>query len=217
MKTELFNVFTSKQIQAIKDCICHGYWGNADCLFNGNSIPVVADGYCTASIYKGKHFSNKQISGICSGIAEKISKHNLNWIFLKADYWEDNSGGMIFFHYERMGTKPDELREWANKQDAILITNQIMSKKTSLNKTLLNLIIYIQDTKKQAISEGILFENEDYDWYRVTQDVYYELNKKLFEKAGIVQNQYNFEKILNYPVKDEILNTKYEQLGKFLF
>lgn len=86
-----------------------------------------------------------------------------------------------------------------------------------MNKTLLDLIIYIQDTKKQAISKGILFENESFDWYQVTQDVYYELNKKLFEKAGIVQNQYNFEKILSYPVEDEILDTKYEQLGKFLF
>lgn len=93
----------------------------------------------------------------------------------------------------------------------------IMSKKINLNKKLLELIIYIQDTKKQAISEGILFDNESFYWYRITQDVYYKLDKELFEKAGILQNQYNFEKILSYSVEDEILNTKYEQLGKFLF
>lgn len=86
-----------------------------------------------------------------------------------------------------------------------------------MNKTLLDLIIYIQDTKKQAISKGILFENESFDWYQVTQDVYYKLDKELFEKAGILQSQYYFEKILSYPVEDEILDTKYEQLGKFLF
>lgn len=92
-----------------------------------------------------------------------------------------------------------------------------MSRKISINKTLLDLIICIQDTKKQAISKGILVENENLDWYRITQKVYYKLDKEIFEKAGIVQNQYYFEKILSYHIEDEILDTKYPQLDTFLF
>ena len=41
MKTELFSIFSDKQIQAIKDCIRHGMWGNADCIFGNVAIPVI--------------------------------------------------------------------------------------------------------------------------------------------------------------------------------
>lgn len=87
----------------------------------------------------------------------------------------------------------------------------------SLNSTLLSLIIYIQDTKKQAISRGILIESESYNWYKTVQDAYYELDKTLFAKAGIKQNRYNFENILSYPVDENMLKTEYEHLNRFQF
>lgn len=91
-----------------------------------------------------------------------------------------------------------------------------MSNKVSLNETLLNLIIYIQDTKRQTISKGILLKN-NVDWYKLTQDVYNEIGNDVFDKAGIAQNIYNFIKILDYSVSDTILNTEYKELNKFLF
>lgn len=92
-----------------------------------------------------------------------------------------------------------------------------MIERISLNSTLLNLIIYIQDTKKQAISRGILIESESYDWYKTVQDVYYELDKTLFVKAGIRQNSSSFEKILSYPIDENMLKTEYEHLNRFQF
>lgn len=90
-----------------------------------------------------------------------------------------------------------------------------MQEKISINSTLLSLIIYIQDTKKQAISRGILIESESYDWYKTVQDAYYELDKALFAKAGIRQNRYYFEKILSYPIDKNMLKTEYGHLNRF--
>ena len=87
MKTELFNVFTEKQITAIKDCIQYGVWGDADCIFGNDDKCITEWGYLTRDIFKGCHYKSKEISGICSGIAKTIKENNLNWIIYEADYW----------------------------------------------------------------------------------------------------------------------------------
>lgn len=113
---QLFNVFTEKQVAAIKDCIIHGLWGDTCCVFQGDNEDTDTFGYCTGNIYKGGNFSNQQISGICSGIAKVVREQNLNWIYYDADAWGDNSGGMIYFHFDRMGISRNELKEWANQR-----------------------------------------------------------------------------------------------------
>lgn len=92
-----------------------------------------------------------------------------------------------------------------------------MNERISINETLLDLITYIQSVKKQAISKSQLTKDENVNWLKITRDTYYELDKTFFEKAGILQNTYNFEKILSYQVTDDILQAEYAQLGKFLF
>lgn len=113
MNEELFSIFTDIQIQAIKDCIQFGLSGDLSCTFHGDEEVTDTYGYCTGNIYKGGHFSNQQISGICSGIAKVIKKSKPNWMHYDPFYWGDNSGGVMFFHYERMGTTMDELIEWS--------------------------------------------------------------------------------------------------------
>lgn len=112
MKTELFNVFTEKQIQAIKDCLRYGLWGDTDCLFKGDEEPTIEYGYCTSDIAKGRHFKGKEISGICSRISKKIEEEKLNWIEYIANYWDDGDG-MIFFHRKRLEATKEELIEWS--------------------------------------------------------------------------------------------------------
>ena len=94
MKTELFSIFSNKQIQAIKDCIRYGMWGNADCIFGNDDKCVTEWGYCTSDISKGGHFKSKEISGICA----------------------NGTSGMIFFHTNRLDTTNKELAEWAKKE-----------------------------------------------------------------------------------------------------
>ena len=118
MKTELFNVFTDKQIQVIKDCIRYGLWGDADVYFDEEESEDNYScewGYCTDEIVKGKHFKGKEISGICSGIAKAIKENKLNWILYVADYWGDGGSGMIFFHTARLDATKKELMGWAKQ------------------------------------------------------------------------------------------------------
>ena len=122
MKTELFSIFSDKQIQAIKDCIRHGMWGNADCTFGNDDKCVTEWGYCTSDISKGGHYKSKEISGICSGIAKTIKENNLNWIIYEADYWDDGTSGVIFFHTNRLDTTNEELTEWAKEERKIEYT-----------------------------------------------------------------------------------------------
>ena len=87
-----------------------------------------------------------------------------------------------------------------------------------MNETLLHLVCYIKDTKKQAISEGLLLSNNQKRyWLSVTRQTYYSLDDKYFKKAGISHNEQNLEAILSYNLPDGIKNTEYSQLGQFSF
>ncbi len=58
MKTELFDIFTPQQLQAIKDAIIYGAWGDTSQEFYGKDSQLsethYAWGFCTNDIYKGK-------------------------------------------------------------------------------------------------------------------------------------------------------------------
>lgn len=90
-----------------------------------------------------------------------------------------------------------------------------MNDSMPMNKTLLNLCIFLQDTKRQAISEGILIGNNNIDWYNTVKKAYFGLAKKIFEEAGIKQNLMNLEALLYYQLPEGIRNTEYDQLHKF--
>lgn len=115
MKTELFNIFSARQKIAIKDAIIHGLWGNIDHCFNGDNENVNTYGYCTGDIYKGGHFTAREISGVCSGISKIINRNKLDFINYDPDYWGDNSGGMIFINLEKIDATLEELKTWAKE------------------------------------------------------------------------------------------------------
>lgn len=118
MKTELFNVFSPIQIQAIKDAIVYGAWGDTDLEFYGKDGKLSemhrAWGFCTNDIFKGGNFKNrKSISGVMSGISKKIAQEKLNFIVNCADWWDDGSGDMVFIAMDVIEATYEELQKWA--------------------------------------------------------------------------------------------------------
>ena len=90
-----------------------------------------------------------------------------------------------------------------------------------MNETLLYIIGTIQDYKKYLISKNylqkIISGKDELDWYEGTKELYNSLNNELFNKAGIKKNNYTFERIITYPLTNEINNTEFEDLKKFEF
>ena len=118
MKTELFDIFTPQQLQAIKDAIIYGAWGDTSQEFYGKdgrlSETHYAWGFCTNDIYKGGHFKNRRsMSGIISGISKKIKTEKLNFIIHCSDWWDDGTGDMMFIAMDVVDAKIEELEEWA--------------------------------------------------------------------------------------------------------
>lgn len=123
MKTNLFtDNFTPKQIQAIKDTIRYGFWGDADQEF------LKADGtfteaksvyvYITNDAHKGGHFpSRRSLSGVFSGIARRIQEKHLPFIYNIHDWWGDGSGDVMYFDVDLLECTYEELEEWATKDN----------------------------------------------------------------------------------------------------
>lgn len=85
-----------------------------------------------------------------------------------------------------------------------------------LNKKLLNLIIMLQDYKRFSISRNIAYGGS-IDWYGNTKAFYYDIPDVHFEEAGIKQNRYNFDKMLDYVVTEEIKSAYPNNLDSFTF
>jgi hypothetical protein len=109
MKTEHFNIFSEKQLSAIKLIIKNGGWGDTDMIFGKNVNPNYAYGF-TTNIGKGKKFS-----GLMSGISKTIESSGTEAIKHCSDWWQDGSGDMMFFNLDLLECDTNELHEWANK------------------------------------------------------------------------------------------------------
>lgn len=109
MKAEEFNIFTEKQLEAIKLIIIKGGWGDCDMKFGTNKECNDAYGYFT-NMDKSKEFS-----GLMSGIAKTIKKSGTTAIKMCSDWWGDGSGDMMFFNMDLLECNANELGEWANK------------------------------------------------------------------------------------------------------
>ena len=88
--------FNENEIQAIKDCIIYGGWGDSEVRFGDDEEDSFGFGYCTNDTKKGGHFVGRQISAIWSSISKKIEKNHLNWMVHFNDWWGDGSGDMLF-------------------------------------------------------------------------------------------------------------------------
>lgn len=88
--------FNENEIQAIKDCIIYGSWGDAEVRFGNDEEDAFGFGYCTNDTKKGGHFVGRQISAIWSSISKKIEKNHLNWMVHFPDWWGNGTGDMLF-------------------------------------------------------------------------------------------------------------------------
>ncbi len=109
MKAEYLNIFTDKQIEAIKLIIIKGGWGDCDLEFGINKHCNDAYGYST-NINKGKEFS-----GILSGISKTIKSTGTNAIKMCPDWWNDGSGDMMFFNLDLLECEAGDLKKWASE------------------------------------------------------------------------------------------------------
>ena len=102
---------TANEIQLIRDVIFRGYWGDTSCMFSGNNMDSMANGYIINDAYRAGHFTGKQISGLASGIARALKSHKCPFMQHCPDYWGDGSGDLFFFSCEFASY--DELEAWA--------------------------------------------------------------------------------------------------------
>lgn len=115
--------FSENEIQAIKDCVLHGSWGDAEVRFGNDTEDAFGFGYCTNETKRGGHFVGRQVSAIWSSISKKISKNGLRWMVHFNDWWGDGSGDMLFIRCranddDHSGPALYELVEkWASGED----------------------------------------------------------------------------------------------------
>ena len=117
----LSEIFTEKQIQALKDAWRYGAWGDSEVNFGGDEDEFGL-GACTDDIHLGKHFSGRQISGIMSGISKKIDQTGTDLVASYPDWWGDGTGDMVFFNYHafRFDNSTDAWKafnEWSKSND----------------------------------------------------------------------------------------------------
>jgi len=106
---EKFNVFTEKQVQAIKLIISKGFWGDTDMEFGKNIGCNNAHGFFT------NQGMGKSFSGTMSGVSKTIDKLELTFIKSCSDWWGDGCGDMLFINMDEIGCTHDELIEWSTK------------------------------------------------------------------------------------------------------
>ena len=94
-----------------------------------------------------------------------------------------------------------------------------------LNRTLLSIILAVKDCKEFELSkfslESCKFDDpydsrNKYDWYENVEKYFYSIDDSLMSKAGIVKDTYTFERILSCKIPDEVYDTEYCDLGKFI-
>lgn len=85
-----------------------------------------------------------------------------------------------------------------------------------LNEKLLNIIDVVQSYKWYRIRE-IKILDLNRDWYKETEDYYYNLPRKLLDEVGLRKNNFDFERVIRFKITDEISSTEYKDLGRFDF
>ena len=114
----LKGIFNEQEIQAIKDTILYGAWGDTDIEFDGVAFP--AWGFCTNDCSQGGHFKGREVTNIWKSISNKIKKTEASKFMKHAnDWWGDGTGDMVFFRTDgffKGGETYKVLIEWAKKQ-----------------------------------------------------------------------------------------------------
>lgn len=110
----LKGIFNEKELQAIKDTILYGAWGDTDIEFDGVDFP--AWGFCTNDCSQGGHFKGREVTNIWKSISNKIKKTEASKFMKHAnDWWGDGTGDMVFFRTDGFfeGKTYEGLVAWA--------------------------------------------------------------------------------------------------------
>lgn len=113
----LKGIFNEKELQAIKDTILYGAWGDTDIEFSEGIFP--AWGFCTNDCSQGGHFKGREVTNVWKSISRKIAKTEASKFMKHAnDWWGDGTGDMVFFRTDGFfeGETYKGLVAWAKKQ-----------------------------------------------------------------------------------------------------
>lgn len=85
----------------------------------------------------------------------------------------------------------------------------------TMNEQILNIINAVVDYKKFIISNNMIFQNKEFNWYRETEKYFFSLPLP----DGMKHSKYFFEKILAIDKKtlDAFNSTESEKLSKYYF
>ncbi|MCQ4924918.1 hypothetical protein NE686_17585 [Tissierella carlieri] len=88
-----------------------------------------------------------------------------------------------------------------------------------LNRTLLSIILALQDCKQFELSKYLLDkckdENVSCKWHENVEKYFFSIDDSLMSNAGIGKNAHTFERILSCKVPDEVYDIEYCDLRKF--
>lgn len=117
--------FDKNEIQAIKDTIRFGGWGDVDMNF-ADGKDAYCWGSCTNDCHKGGHFKGREVTKIWSGIARKIKKTEAGLFLQHAnDWWGDGTGDMMFVRLDGFfDGGVDELYAWARGESRPKLSSQ---------------------------------------------------------------------------------------------
>lgn len=95
-------------------------------------------------------------------------------------------------------------------------------KNSVLNEGKLNIILAVQKFKEYKYNEEILLKDNEsskpkLDLYKATLEYYNSLPQDILEKEGLTKCVSDFEKVLNFKVTDEIMESEMYQLWKHKF
>ena len=108
--------FDERQLQALRDVILYGGWGDTDIEFKGGVVEP-AFGFCTNDTSMGGHFKGREVTTVWSQIAKIIKTTDAGkFMAHKNDYWGDGSGDMVFIRLHFFKGGYDSFVEWAKKQ-----------------------------------------------------------------------------------------------------
>jgi hypothetical protein len=89
-----------------------------------------------------------------------------------------------------------------------------------LNYDTLNIIVAVQRLRSFMIADSAIREaagRESPSWFKSAESYYSDIPDCVMKIAGLHKNRSDFEKVLNFQITNEILETNHNQLSRFEF
>ena len=83
----------------------------------------------------------------------------------------------------------------------------------TLNEAAVNVIAAIQSLRKFAIHDVCASNKKD--WFTRCTEYWSEIPDELMAAAGLLKNRYDLDRVLDFELTTEIMDTSYADLGRF--